>query len=83
VARQVDDGVEILFSDNGKGISHSVERNLFEPGVSGREGSPGMGLTLVRNIIVSHGGSVSLALDRRRAGAAFRVRLPRKRSRAT
>lgn len=83
-ARQVDQGVELLFSDNGKGVGHAVERTLFEPGVSARDGAAGMGLTIARNVIVGHGGTISLVSDRRRkAGAAFRILLQRKRSRAT
>jgi signal transduction histidine kinase len=42
-----------------------------------------MGLTIARRLLEAHGGSIHLIQDGRRRGANFRVRLPRKRSRAT
>jgi len=83
-ARQVAEGVELVFSDNGKGVAHAVERKLFEPGVSGHDGGAGMGLTIARNVVIGHGGTISFVSDRRRrTGATFRILLSRKRSRAT
>jgi nitrogen-specific signal transduction histidine kinase len=75
--------VEIMFNDNGKGVLQALEGTLFEPMVSGKEEGTGMGLTLARNIVTTHGGTISLVVDRRRKGATFRIVLPRKRSRAT
>ncbi|WP_438044987.1 sensor histidine kinase [Sorangium sp. So ce128] len=80
--RESGDCLEFLFSDNGQGVLAMLEDKLFEPGVSGHDGA-GMGLTIARNIVTSHGGAISLVLDRRRKGATFRIQLPRKRSRAT
>jgi signal transduction histidine kinase len=81
--RNVGDDVEVLISDNGKGVVRALESSLFEPMISGREDGAGMGLTLARSIATSHGGSLSLVVDRRRRGATFMLRLPRKKSRAT
>lgn len=77
------DSVEILFSDNGKGVLEPLQESLFEPLVSGRVEGAGMGLTIARNIVSGHGGTISLVKDRRRKGATFRISLPRKRPRAT
>ena len=76
------ESLEIMFSDNGRGVLATLEDKLFEPGVSGNEGA-GMGLTIARNVVTAHGGTVSLVTDRRRKGATFLIKLPRKRSRAT
>lgn len=81
--RSTGESVEIIFSDTGKGIIPALEERLFEPGVTGRQDAAGMGLTLVRNIVTDHLGEIGLVVDRRRRGATFRIRLPRKRSRAT
>jgi len=81
-ARESGDHLEILFSDSGQGVLATLEDKLFEPGISGHDGA-GMGLTIARNIVTAHGGDIALVVDRRRKGAAFRIQLPRKRSRAT
>ena len=43
------DNIEILFSDDGKGVAPTLEEHLLEPGVSGSDRA-GMGLTIARNI---------------------------------
>lgn len=81
--RLAEDGLEIILSDNGRGVTPGLETTIFEPMVSGRPEGAGMGLTIARSVIEGHGGQIELLMDRRRRGATFRVRLPRKRSRAT
>ena len=81
--RARDEELSILFSDNGKGVAPSLQPTLFEPMVTGREGSVGMGLTLARHVIMTHGGRIELLTDKRRKGATFEITLPRKKSRAT
>jgi C4-dicarboxylate-specific signal transduction histidine kinase len=74
---------EIIFSDNGPGIPAELATQVFEPLYSGREGGRGMGLTIARNILTLHSGNIEVIVDGRRRGANIRIRLPRKRSRAT
>jgi signal transduction histidine kinase len=76
-------GCEIIFSDNGPGLSLEVAERMFDPLFSGKEGGRGMGLTIARQLIRAHGGSIGLIVDGRRRGANFQILLPRKRSRAT
>jgi signal transduction histidine kinase len=76
--------VEILYSDNGPGISPSLAERVFDPSFSLKEGGQGLGLTIARNLVTSHGGNISVVYDgRRKKGTTFRILLPRKRSRAT
>lgn len=76
------DFLEMLVQDSGKGVTPGLEERIFEPLVSGREGA-GMGLTIARSVIETHGGAIELLSDRRRKGATFKIRLPRKKARAT
>lgn len=78
-----DNQCEIIFSDSGPGIPCGLSTRVFDPGFSTREGGRGMGLTIGRRLVESHGGKITLILDGRRVGANMRVVLPRKRSRAT
>jgi signal transduction histidine kinase len=82
-SRVVGDWCEVSFSDNGRGIDRVVASRIFEPMFTQKEGGQGMGLTIARGLAEQHGGSLDVVLDGRRRGAMFRIRLPRKRSRAT
>jgi signal transduction histidine kinase len=74
-----DRSVAISVEDRGPGIAARDLPHLFEPFYRGRgadrvRGS-GLGLTIVKQIAVAHGGSVSV--DKRRdGGAIFTLRLP-------
>ncbi len=73
------DGVTITVEDRGPGIDGREAARLFEPFYRGRDSSgtrgAGLGLAIVRQIAIAHGGSVDI--DRkRRGGAAFAFHLP-------
>ncbi|MEA2415404.1 MAG: hypothetical protein QOI58_2061, partial [Thermoanaerobaculia bacterium] len=74
-----DRSVAISVEDRGPGIAARDLPHLFEPFYRGRgadrvRGS-GLGLTIVKQIALAHGGSVSV--DKRRDGRAiFTLRLP-------
>jgi C4-dicarboxylate-specific signal transduction histidine kinase len=74
---------EIVFSDNGPGIAAEIAGRVFDPLFSRKEGGRGMGLTIARQLVETHGGRINVIVDGRRKGAAFQILLPRKRSRAT
>lgn len=78
-----EESVELLLSDNGPGISAGLEERIFEPAFTLKEGGHGMGLTIARNIVEAHGGTLTAVVDRRRKGATFQLLLPRRRSKAT
>lgn len=84
VVEAAGDSCEIIYADNGPGIAADIAGRVFEPLFSRKEGGRGMGLTIARQMVEAHGGSINVILDRRRkAGACFQILLPRKRSRAT
>jgi nitrogen fixation/metabolism regulation signal transduction histidine kinase len=71
-----DDGramVEIL--DRGTGLAREVRDRLFEPYVSTKSRGSGLGLSLVRDIALQHGGSVVIE-DRAGGGARACLSLP-------
>ena len=72
----VDDAVEITIEDDGVGIPDGVRDDLFDPGVRGDASSgDGIGLYLVRKLVKSYDGSVSVS-DRSPDGTRFRLRFP-------
>lgn len=81
--RADEDECEIIFSDNGPGIESQDHNRVFEPLFTRKEEGMGMGLTIARQILESHGGRIFLLQDARRRGANFMLRLSRKKSRAT
>jgi signal transduction histidine kinase len=75
VAERIGGAVRISFRDDGPGVPHELRKKVFEPGVSGKPGGWGVGLSLARRIVEeTHGGSIHLG--RPRVGAEFVVELP-------
>jgi two-component system osmolarity sensor histidine kinase EnvZ len=76
------DVVELWVEDRGPGIPGSERAQVFEPfyrlepSRSRDSGGAGLGLTIVRQIVESGGGTVGIE-DRPGGGARMRVRLPR------
>jgi C4-dicarboxylate-specific signal transduction histidine kinase len=83
VARPIGDRCEVVFSDNGPGISPAIADRVFDPLFSTKERGRGMGLTIARGLVELHGGRIAVLVDGRRRGANIQLLLPRKRSRAT
>jgi len=77
-AKREGDAAIVNFCDRGPGIPESERDRVFQPFYrlkGSSESGTGLGLALVRQIVLRHGGSVS-CLPRDGAGACFRVRLP-------
>ncbi len=71
------DYIEVSVRDNGRGIPAAQRAVIFEPFFStkSRGAGLGLGLTIAREVIEHHGGTVALA-DDPVSGAEFVVRLP-------
>lgn len=63
----------IEVADNGPGVPEGNRRDIFLPFFTTRAEGSGVGLNLVRQIAIAHGGSVGVE-DRVGGGAVFRVR---------
>ena len=70
---------ELRVEDDGPGVSAEMEARLFTPFIhqhtSNGLGFSGLGLSITREIIEAHGGTIRYA-HREEGGAAFVVRLP-------
>ena len=68
--------LHLRIHDTGPGVGPELRDMIFEPGVSGKAGGWGVGLTLSRRIIeVTHKGHIFL-LNGEGGGATFEIRLP-------
>jgi two-component system sensor kinase FixL len=66
--------VEVSVSDTGPGIAPEIAAQLFQPFVTSKPHGMGVGLSICRTIIESHGGRIS-AEPSRGGGAVFRFTL--------
>ena len=67
-----DEVVEVAICDSGPGVAEADRERVFEPFYSTR-GATGLGLTVSRQIVERHGGTIVMA------GTTARIRLPRAR----
>jgi len=67
------DPICIRFEDNGHGLSAEASERIFTPFFSTKPGGQGIGLTLVREILINHGFSFSLN-NRETGGTEFVIR---------
>jgi hypothetical protein len=80
--REVSDFAELTVSDNGQGISSDFLPYVFdrfrqaEGGSRRRQGGLGLGLSIVKNLIEMHGGTISAESRGEGAGASFSMMLP-------
>lgn len=66
---------EIRVSDSGPGIPEGSRDQVFEPLVTTKAHGTGLGLTICRQIVEQHGGTIEV-LSGDSPGAIFQIRLP-------
>ena len=79
-AWQGDDSITIEVRDTGRGIARTSLPHLFEPFWQADESAPdglGLGLTIARQLVELHGGTLSASSEGIGCGTTFTVRLPR------
>ncbi len=69
------DHIDITMVDTGKGIEKDKIRNIFDPMVSSKMFSPGLGLTFALKIVQYHDGTISVESEPGK-GTIFTIRLP-------
>ncbi|MBK6736216.1 MAG: HAMP domain-containing protein [bacterium] len=68
-------GARLVVSDRGAGIAPQNLARIFEPDFTTKSDGMGLGLAIVENIIIGHGGVISVRSEPGH-GAAFTVDLP-------
>ncbi len=77
IAKIKNSDVLILVSDNGKGIDKHFINKVFEAGVTTKKRGWGLGLSLVRRIVVDyHKGKIRVAKSVVNKGTTFEITLP-------
>jgi signal transduction histidine kinase/ActR/RegA family two-component response regulator len=82
ICRRDGDQAVVVVRDNGVGIPREMLSRIFdlfaqaEPLTARTHGGLGIGLTLVKNLVEMHGGTVVARSGGRGAGSEFEVRLP-------
>ncbi|GAC1630827.1 MAG: HAMP domain-containing sensor histidine kinase [Bradyrhizobium sp.] len=73
------DDVEIIFADNGAGMTPDVQRQAFDPFFTTRrnEGGTGLGLHIVYNLVTQQLGGRMVLDSRLGQGTTFRIIMPR------
>ncbi|KZN65973.1 histidine kinase [Pseudoalteromonas luteoviolacea CPMOR-1] len=77
---QHNQSLEIIYQDNGIGVSNAVKKRIFDPFVTTKrgEGGSGLGMHLVYNLITQAlGGTITLSDDNKK-GTEFIITLPLK-----
>lgn len=69
------DNIIICCSDNGPGMSNELKKKVFEPFVTTKKSSTGIGLAICHRIILDHGGTIKI-VDSEFWGAEFVLTLP-------
>ncbi len=68
-------GIELTISDSGPGIPAELRQRIFEPYFTTKERGTGLGLALVRQTVLAHGGTIA-ATDAEGGGTKFVITLP-------
>ncbi|PCC68571.1 PAS domain-containing hybrid sensor histidine kinase/response regulator [Nannocystis exedens] len=77
-----DSSVEIVVADTGKGIRPEFQPHVFERfrqadgATTRRHGGLGLGLSIVRQLVEMHGGTVGVFSEGEDRGCSFTVRIP-------
>lgn len=75
----VEDGYCIRIEDDGKGIDADIRERIFDPFFTTSSDGTGLGLAVVQNVVLSHGGAIRMLDDHAqhaKSGAGFVICIP-------
>jgi signal transduction histidine kinase len=67
--------IEILIKDNGTGITEDLQKKLFVPFTTTKPKGLGLGLSIVKRIIIAHGGTIDIE-SKPQKGTSVKICLP-------
>jgi signal transduction histidine kinase len=53
--------MQIIISDNGKGISEGIRNQIFDPFFTTKESGTGLGLSIAQEIVKAHKGRIEFS----------------------
>ena len=65
----------VMIQDNGAGIEEDMQSKIFQPNFTTKNSGMGMGLAIVKNIIINAGGKIWFQSELNK-GTTFYVSLP-------
>lgn len=82
--KSVDDGYyDIVFEDNGPGVSEENVDRLFTPNFTTKNGGTGLGLAISRSVLERCGATIAYSKSFSLGGACFTIRYPKELSSRT
>ena len=75
--RKQESAIFITVTDNGKGISEFEKEKIFEPYFTTKSGGTGLGLAMVKNILLEFGGQISFS-TKQNVGTIFTIEFKEK-----
>jgi len=75
-SEQAEPGVMVTVTDTGVGIPPENREQVFDPFVTSKEGGLGLGLSISRTMIESHGGRLWTTPGHKGQGTTFQFTLP-------
>jgi signal transduction histidine kinase len=70
-----DDFVSVSVADNGCGVADDIKEHLFLPNFTTKSNGMGLGLTIVKNLVIMLGGEISFT-SKLNEGTTFCVKFP-------
>lgn len=74
-ARREGPDLAVVISDEGPGVPEDLKSRIFDPFFTTRESGTGLGLAVVQQIVIQHGGGIDVGRNDT-GGARFTVRIP-------
>jgi two-component system sensor histidine kinase FlrB len=75
ISLHVGSEIELDVADNGHGIPDDLQQRIFDPFFTTRNAGTGLGLAVVQNLVLNHGGEISCGHSDS-GGALFHLRFP-------
>ncbi|MCH5249135.1 MAG: sensor histidine kinase [Lachnospiraceae bacterium] len=75
---QDEENIILEFEDSGRGVPVNKREEIFQAFVTTKEDGIGLGLNIVKDIVSSYGGTISVSDSERLGGARFLIHLKKK-----